>query len=69
LKTTIPLKFKVAGKMISAVGQVIYAHRQGNQTNFRPGMGLQFVRISDQDQERIRLFIREEVRKGISASP
>jgi len=30
---------------------------------------LQFVRISDHDQEQIRLFIREEVRKGISAAP
>ncbi len=68
LNTKIPLKFEVAGKMISADAQVLYAHRQGNQTNFRPGMGLQFVRISDQDQEQIRLFIREEVRKGISVS-
>jgi CheY-like chemotaxis protein len=69
LNTTISLRFKVGGKMITAVGQVIYAHRQGDQTNFIPGMGLQFTRISDQDQEQIRLFIREQVRKGISASP
>ncbi len=68
LKTKIPLKLKVAGKMVSADAVVIYAHKQGNQTNFKPGMGLQFVRISDQDQEHIRLFIREEVRKGISTS-
>ncbi len=67
LDTTIPLRFQLAGKMISAAAQVIYAHRQGNQANFKPGMGLQFVRISDQDQEQIRLFIREEIRKRISA--
>ena len=68
LNTTIPLQFNVAGKKIFAIAQVIYAHIEGNQTNFKPGMGLQFVRISEQDQEQIRLFIREEVRKGISAS-
>ena len=69
LNTMIPLTFEVRGKAISAEAQVIYAHRQGSQANFRPGMGLQFVRISDHDQEQIRLFIREEVRKGISAAP
>ncbi len=68
LKTKIPLKIKVAGKIVSTDAVVIYAHKQGNLTNFKPGMGLQFVRISDQDQEHIRLFIREEVRKGISTS-
>jgi CheY-like chemotaxis protein len=69
LNTMIPLGFTVAGKMIAADARVIYAHRQGNQENFRPGMGMQFVRISEQDQERIRFFIREEIRKGIFASP
>jgi DNA-binding response OmpR family regulator len=69
LNTTIPLTFEVAGKAISADARVIYAHRPGNQTNFKPGMGMQFVRISDQDQEQIRLFIREEVKRGISAAP
>lgn len=68
LNTKIPIRFKVAGKILSADAVVIYSHKQGNGTNFRPGMGLHFVRISDQDQEHIRLFIREEVRKGISTA-
>ncbi len=68
LNTTIPLMFEVGGKMISAEAQVIYAHGQGNKAHFRPGMGLQFTNISVQDQEQIRLFIREIVRKGIAAS-
>ncbi len=68
LNTTIPLMFEVGGKRISVETQVIYAHQQGNQANFRPGMGLQFTRISDQDQQQIRLFIREVVRKNIAAS-
>ncbi len=68
LNTTIPLMFEVGGKTISAEAQVIYAHHQGNQANFRPGMGLQFTRISDHDQEMIRLFIRDVVRKGLASS-
>jgi CheY-like chemotaxis protein len=69
LNTRLPLRFKVAGKILSADAVVIYAHKKGNGTNFMPGMGLQFVRISDQDQEHIRFFIREEVRKGIFTAP
>ena len=67
LGTKIPLKFKVAGKILSALAVVIYAHEFGNAADFEPGMGLQFIRISDQDREEIRLFIRGEVRKAISS--
>ncbi len=69
LNSKFPIRFKVAGKILSADAQVIYAHKEGNGTRFLPGMGLQFVRISDQDQEHIRLFIREEVRRGITTAP
>jgi len=68
LKTKIPITFKLADKEISAEAVVIYAHKQGNSANLETGMGLQFVRISDQDQAQIRLFIREQFRKGISIS-
>jgi CheY-like chemotaxis protein len=68
LKTKIALRFKVAGKILSADSVVIYAHKPGNKEHCEPGMGLQFLRISDQDQEQIRSFIREEFRKGISIS-
>lgn len=69
LNTKIPLKLEVAGKILSALALVIYAHKRGNQTNVKSGMGLQFVRISDRDQEQIRIFIKEEIRKGITTSP
>lgn len=69
LNTKIPLKFDLAGKSVSTDAVVIYAYKQGNESNIKPGMGLQFVRISDEDQQHIRFFIREEVRKGISVSP
>jgi CheY-like chemotaxis protein len=68
LNTKISLKFKVSGRILSADTVVIYAHKPGNKRNCTPGMGLQFVRISDQDQEQIRLFIREEVRREISSA-
>jgi DNA-binding response OmpR family regulator len=68
LKTKIPITFMLADKEISAEAVVIYAHKQGNSANLEAGMGLQFVRISDQDQAQIRLFIREQFRKGISIS-
>jgi CheY-like chemotaxis protein len=68
LKTKIPLKFKMAGRILSTDAVVIYAYKSGNKAHCEPGMGLQFVRISDQDQEQIRSFIREEFRKGISLS-
>ncbi len=69
VNTMIPLKLRVAGTTINADAKVIYAHPRGSHENFRPGMGMQFVRISDKDQERIRLFIRDEVRKGILTAP
>ncbi len=68
LNTMVPLTFEMEGKRISVEAQVIYAHQQGNEANCRPGMGLQFTRISDHDREMIRLFIREVVRKGITES-
>ncbi len=68
LNTMIPLMFDMGGKRISVEAQVIYAHQLGNGANFRPGMGLQFTTISEQDRNQIRLFIREVVRKGIAGS-
>jgi CheY-like chemotaxis protein/Tfp pilus assembly protein PilZ len=68
LKTEIPITFKLADKAISAEAVVIYAHKQGNSAKLDAGMGLQFIRISDQDQAQIRIFIRELFRKGISIS-
>ena len=68
LNTKVSLQFRVGGKMVSADAAVIYAHGKGNRTNSRPGMGLKFVRISDLDQEHIRCFIREEVKKAVFAS-
>ncbi len=68
LNTKVPLRFKIAGKIVAADAVVIYSQEKGNRTNSKPGMGLQFVRISDHDQEHIRVFIREEVKKAIFAS-
>ncbi len=68
LKTKIPLKLMLSEKIIVSEAVVIYMLEKGNRAKLEPGMGLQFVGISLQDQEQIRLFIREEFRKGISTS-
>ncbi len=68
LNTRVPLQFNLAGKMVFADAVVLYSQGKGNRKNSRPGMGLQFVRISDHDQEHIRRFIREEVKKAVFAS-
>jgi CheY-like chemotaxis protein len=45
-------------------------HRQtGNEQKNHPGMGLQFVRISQQDQTRIRTFIKNEITKDLRPVP
>ncbi len=68
LKSRVHLKLKVAGRIVSADAVVIYAHKQGRHAHSKPGMGLQFMEISDRDQEHIRSFISEEIKKGISVS-
>ncbi len=64
LKTRLPILIHLADKAISAETVVIYSNRAGNEHQ-EPGMGLQFVQISQQDQERIREFIRDEITSNV----
>jgi CheY-like chemotaxis protein len=66
LNTKLPVRIHLASGPITADAVVIYSHQPGNAPLDEPGMGLQFVRISSQDQERIRHFIRDEVTRGIN---
>lgn len=63
LNTKLPVRIRLADCMVTAEAVVIYA-RESNNGRVRAGMGLQFVRISEEDQQRIRLFIRSEMAKG-----
>ncbi len=66
LNTKIPVQIHMAERAISADAVVIYSDKAGDGRQ-EPGMGLQFVRISPQDQERIRQFIRDEIARDIRA--
>jgi CheY-like chemotaxis protein len=66
LKTELPVRIKLADSLVSINAEVIYVRRAEDDRNGQSGMGLQFVRISPDDQQRIRLFIRSELSKGIA---
>ena len=67
--TRLQVKIKLPDCVVSVDAAVIYAKRSDEDTKGRTGMGLQFVRISEEDQQRIRLFIRREMSKGINPTP
>ncbi len=66
LDTRLQVRIKLSDWVLSADAVVIYLKRLDNDQNGRSGMGLRFVRISEEDQQRIRQFIRHEISKGIS---
>ena len=67
--TKLQVKITLPDCVISADAVVIYAKRSDEDKKGRTGMGLQFVSISEEDQKRIRLFIRREMSKGINPTP
>jgi CheY-like chemotaxis protein len=69
LGTRLPVKIELSNGVVSVDAVVIYAKRSDEDRAGRTGMGLQFERISEEDQKRIRLFIRSEMSKGIDPTP
>ena len=67
--TRLPVKIKLSDYVVSVDAVVIYAKHSIEDAKGRTGMGLQFVRISEEDEKRIRLFIRSEMSKGINPTP
>jgi CheY-like chemotaxis protein len=65
LNAKLPVQIHLAGRTIVADTVVIYSHPAGDDPRDEPGMGLQFMQISREDQKRIRLFIRDEITKDI----
>lgn len=65
LRTKLPVQIQLADRKLSAEAEVIYMHEGGEKAEDEPGMGLQFVEISAQDQEAIRRFIRLEITRGL----
>lgn len=69
LDTKLSIRIKLPDSVISCDAVVIYVKRSDGNANGRSGMGLHFERISDEDQRRIRLFIRSEMSKDIMVMP
>ena len=67
--TKLSIRFKLPDCVVSADAVVIYAKQPDKDANGGPGVGLRFLRISEEDQKRIRLFIRSEMAKGIGIVP
>ena len=63
--TLLFIRIALKGRSISAQAEVLYSHAFGEGPFGEPGMALKFVQITPQDQEQLRLFIREEVTRGI----
>jgi CheY-like chemotaxis protein len=59
-KSRLSIQIALKGRTISADAVVLYSHRFGEGPFGEPGMGIKFARIAPQDQEYIRLFIRNE---------
>lgn len=59
-KSRLAVQIALKGRTISADAVVLYSHRFGEGPFGEPGMGLKFARIAPQDQEYLRLFIRNE---------
>lgn len=66
VNTPVTVQISLGENIVSADAVIIYCHRFGEGPFSEPGMGMQFVNISPEDQERIRLFIRDEVTRGIT---
>jgi hypothetical protein len=66
LDTRLSLQISLNDRIIAIEAVVRSSYRIGEGPYNEPGMGLQFVRTSPQDQELIRQFIRNEVTRGIT---
>ena len=65
IDTRLSLQISLNDRVIALDAVVRSSYRTGGGPYNEPGMGLQFVRTSSQDQEIIRQFIRNEVTRGI----
>jgi len=65
--STINVQISIKGRIISIEAVVLYTHKFEEGLLREPGMGLQYTRISSQDQSAVHQFIDEEINKGIKA--
>lgn len=65
LKTVLPIEVQLGQYPVSAKAEVIYCRKEADGLAPVIGLGFQFVEISRPDQMRIRVFIRDEMTRGI----
>jgi len=63
--TRLTVQIPLNDQIVSVIAVVLYSHNFGEGPFGEPGMGLQFVQITPQDQERVRLFIRDMIMQGL----
>jgi uncharacterized protein (TIGR02266 family) len=66
LGTNLKISFTLPGddRPIEAMGQVIWQRNERSAPDRQPGMGVQFMAIGREDQERIRDFVHAQIEKG-----
>ncbi len=63
--TQITIKITLQNSIITAVARVIYCHKFGEGPFGEPGMGVQFLQVSPEDQACLDAYILEQVQNGI----
>jgi len=66
VNTHLSLQFDLGHALIAAEAIVVSSSLAGGGSIHDPGMGLEFVRISQKDRDLIRQFIKSEVTQGIA---
>lgn len=59
--TRVSLQLSLSGQTITIDAVIIYSYPPERRQEHEPGMGLEFVKITPQDQELIRQYIHDEV--------
>jgi len=65
-KTRLTVTIIIKKRIVSLEAVVHYSYGQQQGLFKEPGMGLEFVRISDDNREIIKQFIREEITRGVA---
>ncbi len=65
----IPVSLVIKGKTVEVDAVVLYSYGFGDYPFKEPGMGLNFVRLSPEDRGLLKLFIQEQMEKGIERRP
>jgi chemotaxis family two-component system response regulator PixH len=64
----VTVQIDIKDRTISATAAVLHSHSPAEGQRKEPGMGLKFVKISQQDQDFIRKFIHDEVSRDIKSA-